>query len=125
MTRFALGMVTGVLLFVAWVLVPDERLGFFVVHHGEGSTLRFAVRQMFLDELVPGRALVPAASKRCERVPDHQGSPASSSVRSVSASGWNGGSTNAKLVRAGSAMGMAIAPSSSSLITFATGISGG
>ena len=44
------------------VLVPDERLGFFIVHHGEGSSLRFAVRQMLLDQLVPGPTAPPPAA---------------------------------------------------------------
>ena len=42
-------------------LVPDERLGFFIVHHGEGSSLRFTVRQMLLDQLTPAQATPPAA----------------------------------------------------------------
>jgi CubicO group peptidase (beta-lactamase class C family) len=42
------------------VVVPEERLGFFIIHHGEGSSLRFTVRQMLLDQLLPGRALSPA-----------------------------------------------------------------
>ena len=42
------------------VVVPEERLGFFIVHHGEGSSLRFAVRQMLLDQLLPGTAVPPS-----------------------------------------------------------------
>ncbi len=41
-------------------VVPDARLGFFIGHHGEGSSLRFTVRQMLLDQLVPGRVTAPA-----------------------------------------------------------------
>jgi hypothetical protein len=43
------------------VLVPEEHLGFFVIHHGEGSSLHFTVRQMLLDELVPGHPEPPRA----------------------------------------------------------------
>jgi hypothetical protein len=42
-------------------IVPDERLGFFVIHHGEGSSLRFVVRQMLLDQLLPQQVAAPAA----------------------------------------------------------------
>src|SRR5262249_10890194 len=42
-------------------LVPDEKLGFFIVHHGEGSSLRFAVRAMLLDKLLPGHPALPVA----------------------------------------------------------------
>ena len=50
-------------------VVPDERLGFFIVHHGEGSSLRFAVRQMLLDHLVPGRVTPPAAVRAVNLAP--------------------------------------------------------
>lgn len=43
------------------VVVPEERLGFFIIHHGEGSSLRFKLRQMLLDQLVPGQAAAPVA----------------------------------------------------------------
>jgi CubicO group peptidase (beta-lactamase class C family) len=42
-------------------VVPEERLGFYIVHHGEGSSLRFRVRQMILDQLIPARPAPPAA----------------------------------------------------------------
>jgi CubicO group peptidase (beta-lactamase class C family) len=34
-------------------VVPDKRFAFFVVHHGEGSSLRFRVRDALLDSLLP------------------------------------------------------------------------
>ena len=43
------------------VVVPEERLGFFIMHHGEGSSLRFKLRQMLLDQLAPGQAAAPVA----------------------------------------------------------------
>jgi hypothetical protein len=42
------------------VLVPEERAGFFIIHHGEGSALRFIVRQLLLDQLLPARAAPPS-----------------------------------------------------------------
>ncbi|HWM27406.1 MAG TPA: serine hydrolase domain-containing protein [Woeseiaceae bacterium] len=43
------------------VIVPEESLGFFIIHHGEGSSLRFAVRELLLDQLLPGQAVAPVA----------------------------------------------------------------
>jgi CubicO group peptidase (beta-lactamase class C family) len=40
-------------------VVPEERLGFFIVHHGEGSSLRFAVRRMLLDLMLPPATATP------------------------------------------------------------------
>lgn len=51
------------------VIVPEERLGFFIMHHGEGSSLRFAVRRMLLDRLLPGEASVPVALSGVELAP--------------------------------------------------------
>ena len=51
------------------VIVPDERLGFFIMHHGEGSSLRFVVRQMLLDQLLPGRMAAPAALRGVDLTP--------------------------------------------------------
>ena len=57
---------------------------------------------------------------------DHQGVSAwSEGWSAATAAGWNGGSTMAKLTLAGSASGMATAPSSSSLTMRAIGTSGG
>jgi hypothetical protein len=50
-------------------VVPEERLGFFVVHHGEGSSLRFAVRRMLLDQLLPGRPALPSALRDVDLAP--------------------------------------------------------
>ena len=51
------------------VIVPEERLGFFIMHHGEGSSLRFAVRQMLLDTLLSGRAATPVALRGVDLTP--------------------------------------------------------
>lgn len=51
------------------VVVPAERLGFFIVHHGEGSSLRFAVRQMLLDQLLPTSAAPPTALRGMDLAP--------------------------------------------------------
>jgi hypothetical protein len=43
------------------VVLPDKREGFFIVNHGEGSDLRFRVRDALLDALHPApRQAVPA-----------------------------------------------------------------
>jgi CubicO group peptidase (beta-lactamase class C family) len=46
------------------VLVPEEDVGFFIVSHGEGTNLRFDVKEALLDALYPAKAppRVPAAS---------------------------------------------------------------
>ena len=41
-------------------LLPDEGVGFFVVHHLEGGNLRFAVRRAILDRYFPDRRRVTA-----------------------------------------------------------------
>ena len=51
------------------VVVPEERLGFFIVHHGEGSSLRFAVRQMLLDQLFPQRPVPPSTLRGVNLAP--------------------------------------------------------
>jgi CubicO group peptidase (beta-lactamase class C family) len=45
-----------------FVLLPEEDAGFFVVSHGEGSELRFKVKEALVDALYPAkeRPLVPA-----------------------------------------------------------------
>jgi hypothetical protein len=41
-------------------LMPEKRTGFFIVNHGEGSDLRFRVKQALLDALYPAKpASVP------------------------------------------------------------------
>jgi CubicO group peptidase (beta-lactamase class C family) len=43
-----------------FALMPGERSGFFIVHHGEGGDLRFRVKQALLDALYP-QTSAPAA----------------------------------------------------------------
>lgn len=50
-------------------VIPAERLGFFVVHHGEGSSLRFTVREMLLDQLLPGTAASPTPLRGIDLTP--------------------------------------------------------
>jgi hypothetical protein len=50
-------------------VVPEERLGFFIVNHGEGSSLRFRVRQMLLDQLVPSPPTPPAVASGVDLKP--------------------------------------------------------
>ncbi len=40
-------------------VVPEERFAFFIVHHGEGSSLRFQVRDALLRDLLPEAAAKP------------------------------------------------------------------
>lgn len=51
------------------VIVPEERLGFFIMHHGEGSSLRFAVRQMLLDTLLPAGVSTPVPLRGVDLTP--------------------------------------------------------
>jgi hypothetical protein len=46
-------------------LVPDKRLGLFIVHHGEGSSIRFHVRSAVLEKYLPGN---PPAAVALENV---------------------------------------------------------
>jgi hypothetical protein len=41
-----------------FVLMPEQRSGFFIVHHGEGGNLRFKVEQALVDRLHPAAAPV-------------------------------------------------------------------
>jgi CubicO group peptidase (beta-lactamase class C family) len=45
-----------------FALVPEEKSGFFIVNHGEGSNLRFEVKEALFDALYPAREMpvVPA-----------------------------------------------------------------
>ena len=44
------------------VLLPDERAGFFVAHHLEGTNLRFDVKKRILDRYFPDRRPVRASA---------------------------------------------------------------
>ena len=37
-------------------IVPEKRLGIFIIHHGEGSSIRFDVRKAILEKYFPGDA---------------------------------------------------------------------
>jgi len=58
------------------VLVPQERSGFFIVHHGEGGDLRFRVRRALLDGLFPAtrqRAVPAAKAADAQRLREYAG----------------------------------------------------
>jgi CubicO group peptidase (beta-lactamase class C family) len=42
-------------------IVPEKRFGMFIMHHGEGSSLRFDVRKAILEKYFAGDAKVPTA----------------------------------------------------------------
>jgi CubicO group peptidase (beta-lactamase class C family) len=44
-------------------VVPEKRLGIFIIHHGEGSSIRFDVRKAILEKYFPCDAQIPAAIK--------------------------------------------------------------
>jgi len=46
------------------VVLPDEDAGFFIVSHGEGSNVRYAVRQALIDGLFPARRPANAPTPR-------------------------------------------------------------
>jgi CubicO group peptidase (beta-lactamase class C family) len=50
-------------------VVPEERFAFFVVHHGEGSSLRFEVRNALLRSLLPEHAPKPVPAKGIDLQP--------------------------------------------------------
>jgi CubicO group peptidase (beta-lactamase class C family) len=50
-------------------IVPEKRLGIFIMHHGEGSSIRFDVRKAILEKYFPGDAKVPAAIKNVDLKP--------------------------------------------------------
>jgi CubicO group peptidase (beta-lactamase class C family) len=50
-------------------LVPDQRLGIFIVHHGEGSSIRFDVRKPILEKYLPGNPPTPVALKDVDLKP--------------------------------------------------------
>lgn len=58
------------------VMLPDEQSGFFIVNHGEGSDLRFRVKQAVLDALHPDtgpRAAPLARAADAERLEEYAG----------------------------------------------------
>ncbi len=84
-----------------FAVLPEEDSGFFIVNHGEGSNLRFDVKEALLDRLYPARKkpLVPAprpenlpaikefagayrSSLACHSCPDADDSPFTVEVRS-------------------------------------------
>jgi CubicO group peptidase (beta-lactamase class C family) len=50
-------------------IVPEKRFGMFIMHHGEGSSLRFDVRKAILEKYFPGDAQIPAAFKNVDLKP--------------------------------------------------------
>jgi CubicO group peptidase (beta-lactamase class C family) len=59
-----------------FVLVPEEDAGFFVVNHGEGSNLRFEVKDALIDALYPAKdpPIIPAArAADAERLAEYAG----------------------------------------------------
>jgi CubicO group peptidase (beta-lactamase class C family) len=50
-------------------IVPEKRLGMFIMHHGEGSSLRFDVRKGILEKYFPGDAETPVAIKNLDLKP--------------------------------------------------------
>lgn len=52
-----------------FVLVPEEKSGFFIVNHGEGDDLRFKVKDALLDALYPPPKKVSVPLPRAEDVP--------------------------------------------------------
>jgi CubicO group peptidase (beta-lactamase class C family) len=44
-------------------MVPEKKIGMFIIHHGEGSSIRFDVRKAILEKYFPGDAQIPAAKK--------------------------------------------------------------
>jgi CubicO group peptidase (beta-lactamase class C family) len=44
-------------------IVPEKRLGIFIIHHGEGSSIRFDIRKAILEKYFPNRPSFPVAIK--------------------------------------------------------------
>ena len=56
-----------------FVLIPGENAGFFIVNHGEGSDLRFKVKDALLDRLYPAKqppVVPPARAEDAARLAD-------------------------------------------------------
>ncbi len=59
-----------------FVLIPGENAGFFIVNHGEGSDLRFKVKDALLDRLYPAKeklVVPPAKSEDAARLQEYAG----------------------------------------------------
>jgi CubicO group peptidase (beta-lactamase class C family) len=59
-----------------FVLVPEEDAGFFIVNHGEGSDLRFKVKDALLDRLYPAKqppVVPPARAEDAKRLAEYAG----------------------------------------------------
>ena len=54
------------------VLLPDESIGFFVVHHREGANLRFDLRKRLLDRYFPDRRPVQIPARTSQSPPQLQ-----------------------------------------------------
>jgi CubicO group peptidase (beta-lactamase class C family) len=52
-----------------FALLPGEDAGFFIVHHGEGSDLRFKVKEALIDRLYPPRAAPRVPTPKAGDVP--------------------------------------------------------
>ena len=52
-----------------FAVLPEENAGFFVVNHGEGSDLRFKVKEALLDRLYPAREKPTVPPPRAQDVP--------------------------------------------------------
>ena len=52
-----------------FAVLPEEDSGFFIVNHGEGSNLRFEVKDALLDRLYPAREKPDVPARRPESVP--------------------------------------------------------
>jgi CubicO group peptidase (beta-lactamase class C family) len=52
-----------------FAVLPDEDSGFFIVNHGEGSNLRFEVKEALIDRLYPAREKPVVPARRPESVP--------------------------------------------------------
>lgn len=44
-------------------IVPEKQLGMFIIHHGEGSSIRFDIRKAILEKYFPDRDSIPTAIK--------------------------------------------------------------
>lgn len=59
-----------------FVLIPEENAGFFIVNHGEGSDLRFKVKDALLDRLYPAKeppVVPPAQAADAKRLAEFAG----------------------------------------------------
>jgi len=59
-----------------FVLIPEEDAGFFIVNHGEGSDLRFKLKDALLDQLYPAKqppVVPPARAADTRRLAEYAG----------------------------------------------------